>query len=212
MRAVNGRWSPHKSLRSWKNDRLQLTIINMNKFALGCGGLIAILLVIVVVAAIAIGGSYNRLVRLQQAVDQSWAQVQNVYQRRADLIPNLVNTVSGAANFEKSTLVEVTNARASAAVSSRTRAVERRTVTFASGLRALPGSKSEPELSQSAGAIGRNREPNFRRARQLQHDRAGLQRGGAQFPDELDRGHAWFSAETVLHCATGRGKAAGGAI
>src|SRR5919201_1410242 len=85
----------------------------MNKFALGCGVLIAVLLFIVVVAAIAIGGSYNRLVRLQQTVDQSWAQVQNVYQRRADLIPNLVNTVSGAANFEKSTLVEVTNARAS---------------------------------------------------------------------------------------------------
>jgi LemA protein len=85
----------------------------MNKFALGCGVLIAILLVVVVVAAIALAGSYNRLVPLQQAVDQSWAQVQNVYQRRADLIPNLVNTVSGAANFEKSTLVEVTNARAS---------------------------------------------------------------------------------------------------
>src|SRR5437773_5478214 len=85
----------------------------MNKFAVGCGIVVAILLVIVVVAALAIGGSYNRLVRLQQAVDQSWAQVQNVYQRRADLIPNLVNTVSGAANFEKSTLVEVTNARAS---------------------------------------------------------------------------------------------------
>src|SRR5512140_3933453 len=85
----------------------------MNKFALGCGVLIAILLFVVVVAAIAIGGSYNRLVRLQQAVDQSWAQVQTVYQRRADLIPNLVNTVSGSANFEKSTLTEVTNARAS---------------------------------------------------------------------------------------------------
>ena len=85
----------------------------MNKFALGCGIVIAILLFVVVVAALAIGGSYNRLVRLQQAVDQTWAQVQNVYQRRADLIPNLVNTVSGAANFEKSTLVEVTNARAS---------------------------------------------------------------------------------------------------
>src|SRR5205814_6642914 len=55
----------------------------------------------------------NRLVKLQQAVDSQWAQVQNVYQRRADLIPNLVNTVAGAANFEKSTLVEVTNARAS---------------------------------------------------------------------------------------------------
>src|SRR6266513_5119609 len=112
-RAVNGRWSLRKSLRSWKNDRSQLSIIIMNKFALGCGVLIAILLFVVVVAAIAIGGSYNRLVRLQQAVDQSWAQVQNVYQRRADLIPNLVNTVSGAANFEKSTLTEVTNARAS---------------------------------------------------------------------------------------------------
>src|SRR5437867_12588749 len=86
---------------------------DMNKFAIGCGVVLVILLFIVVVAALALGGSYNRLVRLQQSVDQSWAQVQNVYQRRADLIPNLVNTVSGAANFEKSTLVEVTNARAS---------------------------------------------------------------------------------------------------
>jgi LemA protein len=87
--------------------------ILMSKFTMGCGVLLAILLFIVVVAALALGGSYNRLVRLQQTVDQSWAQVQNVYQRRADLIPNLVNTVSGAANFEKSTLTEVTNARAS---------------------------------------------------------------------------------------------------
>src|SRR5213592_1071574 len=86
---------------------------DMNKFAIGCGVVLVILLFIAVVAALALGGSYNRLVRLQQSVDQSWAQVQNVYQRRADLIPNLVNTVSGAANFEKSTLVEVTNARAS---------------------------------------------------------------------------------------------------
>src|SRR6266404_6022671 len=85
----------------------------MNKFAIGCGGLVVILLFIVIIGALALGGIYNRLVRLQQGVDQSWAQVQNVYQRRADLIPNLVNTVSGAANFEKSTIVEVTNARAS---------------------------------------------------------------------------------------------------
>jgi LemA protein len=85
----------------------------MNKFAIGCGGVVVILLFILIVAALAVGGIYNRMVKLQQAVDQSWAQVQNVYQRRADLIPNLVNTVQGAANFEKSTLVEVTNARAS---------------------------------------------------------------------------------------------------
>ncbi len=85
----------------------------MNKFAIGCGVVVVILLFIAVVVALALGGTYNRLVRLQQSVDQSWAQVQNVYQRRADLIPKLVNTVSGAANFEKSTLVEVRNARAS---------------------------------------------------------------------------------------------------
>ena len=85
----------------------------MNKFAIGCGGIVVILLFVIVIVALALGGIYNRLVRLQQSVDQSWAQVQNVYQRRADLIPNLVNTVSGAANFEKSTIVEVTNARAS---------------------------------------------------------------------------------------------------
>src|SRR5215211_5283073 len=85
----------------------------MSKFTMGCGVVFAILLFIVVIAALALSGSYNRLVRLQQTVDQSWAQVQNVYQRRADLIPNLVNTVSGAANFEKSTLNEVVEARAS---------------------------------------------------------------------------------------------------
>jgi LemA protein len=85
----------------------------MNKFAIGCGGLVVIVLFVVFVMALFFGGTYNRLVRLQQSVDQQWAQVQNVYQRRADLIPNLVNTVAGAANFEKSTLVEVTNARAS---------------------------------------------------------------------------------------------------
>jgi LemA protein len=85
----------------------------MNKFAIGCGGVIVIILFIAFVIALFFGGTYNRLVRLQQSVDQQWAQVQNVYQRRADLIPNLVNTVAGAANFEKSTLIAVTNARAS---------------------------------------------------------------------------------------------------
>ncbi|MBI2512707.1 MAG: LemA family protein [Opitutae bacterium] len=73
-------------------------------------GLLAALVGIVAIAAI---GSYNGLVNRSQAVDAQWAQVQNVYQRRADLIPNLVATVSGAANFEKSTLTEVTSARAS---------------------------------------------------------------------------------------------------
>ncbi len=58
-------------------------------------------------------GTYNGLVGKQQGVDAGWAQVLNQYQRRADLIPNLVKTVEGSANFEKSTLENVTNARAS---------------------------------------------------------------------------------------------------
>src|ERR1700740_3045434 len=85
----------------------------MNKFAIGCGGLLVILIFMVFVVGLFFWGTYNRLVGLQQGVDTQWAQVQTVYQRRADLIPNLVNTVAGAANFEKSTLTEVTNARAS---------------------------------------------------------------------------------------------------
>ena len=57
-------------------------------------------------------GSYNTLVTLREGVNQSWSQVENQYQRRADLIPNLVNTVKGYANFEKSVLTDVTEARA----------------------------------------------------------------------------------------------------
>src|SRR5438128_8221218 len=85
----------------------------MNKFAIGCGGLVVIILFIVFVIGLFFWGTYNRLVTLDQTVNKKWGDVQTVYQRRADLIPNLVNTVQGAANFEKSTIVEVTNARAS---------------------------------------------------------------------------------------------------
>lgn len=85
----------------------------MNKFAIGCGGLLLILLFAAFVVGLFFWGTYNRLVTLDQNVNKKWGDVQSVYQRRADLIPNLVNTVQGAANFEKSTLTEVTNARAS---------------------------------------------------------------------------------------------------
>jgi len=74
---------------------------------------IGILAVIVIAGVLYVSGSYNGLVNRAQAVDAQWAQVENVYQRRADLVPNLVATVSGAANFEKSTLTEITEARAS---------------------------------------------------------------------------------------------------
>ena len=75
---------------------------------------------LVVVAVIVIGlvvwgvGVNNQLVSLEQNVNEKWAQVQNVYQRRADLIPNLVETVKGFAAQERTVLNEVTQARASA--------------------------------------------------------------------------------------------------
>ena len=77
---------------------------------LGC---LAIVVVALIVLALAAMGTYNNLVGLSQATDAQWAQVESSYQRRADLIPNLVATVQGAANFEKSTLEAVTAARAS---------------------------------------------------------------------------------------------------
>ena len=85
----------------------------MNKFTFGCGGVLLVFVLIAVIFTIMAMGKYNTLVKLDQGVNQSWAQVQNVYQRRADLIPNLVNTVKGAADFEKTTLIAVTEARAS---------------------------------------------------------------------------------------------------
>ena len=82
----------------------------MKKFAYRCGKFSLLLLMLFGVTGC---GTYNRLIMLEQTVNKKWADVQSVYQRRADLIPNLVNTVSGAANFEKSTLTEIANARAS---------------------------------------------------------------------------------------------------
>ena len=79
------------------------------------GKILAIVLVIVLVFFVITGVSgYNRVVKLDQGVSQSWSQVENQYQRRADLIPNLVETVKGAANFEQETLTRVIEARAKA--------------------------------------------------------------------------------------------------
>ncbi|MBU3676656.1 MAG: LemA family protein [Chitinophagaceae bacterium] len=69
---------------------------------------------VVLVLGFWIASRYNSLVPLDEQVNKSWANVQNQYQRRSDLIPNLVNTVKGAANFEQKTLTEVIEARAKA--------------------------------------------------------------------------------------------------
>jgi LemA protein len=74
---------------------------------------VGIIVVIGIMLALSVSGVFNRLVTLEQNANAAWAQVQNVYQRRADLVPNLVNTVRGAASFERETLAEITEARAS---------------------------------------------------------------------------------------------------
>src|ERR1051326_4930378 len=76
---------------------------------LGCVG--ALILAVIILGGWLIGVR-NNLVTLDESVNQQWAQVESQYQRRYDLIPNLVRTVQGAANFEKSTLEAVVNARA----------------------------------------------------------------------------------------------------
>ena len=77
---------------------------------------IIIIAIVAVILILVVGmvGSYNKMVTAEENVSQSWSQVENVYKRRADLIPQLVATVQGAANFEKGTLNEVVEARAKA--------------------------------------------------------------------------------------------------
>jgi len=72
--------------------------------------LIAVAVVLFLMISSAIG-KYNTLVTMEEGVDAAWSQVENVYQRRADLIPNLVATVKGVAEFEKETFTAVTEAR-----------------------------------------------------------------------------------------------------
>jgi LemA protein len=76
--------------------------------------ILAVIAVLALLVYSSISGSYNKMVTMQEGVTAQWSQVENVYQRRSDLIPNLVNTVKGYADFEKETLTQVIEARAKA--------------------------------------------------------------------------------------------------
>jgi len=80
----------------------------------GCLIAVAIVVIIIVILISNIIGMYNNMVKLDEGVKEKWSQVENVYQRRYDLIPNLVNTVKGYAEHEKETFKAVTEARAKA--------------------------------------------------------------------------------------------------
>ncbi len=85
----------------------------MNKLLLGCGAIIGIILLVLFLIMGTVGGIYNGIQVKNQAVQTAWSNVESQYQRRYDLIPNFVNSVKAAANFEKSTLTEIAEARAS---------------------------------------------------------------------------------------------------
>lgn len=125
-------------------------------------GALAIVIGLIVIVVFTAMGTYNRLVDQQEGVDTAWAQVLNQYQRRADLVPNLVKTVQGSADFEKSTLEAVTNARASVGKISvdPSKAPDEATLQrfqeaqgqFSSALsRLLVVSENYPDLKASAG-------------------------------------------------------------
>ena len=76
--------------------------------------MIIVIVAVVLVLFFWVKGMYNSMVRMDEGVSSAWAQVENVYQRRADLVPNLVATVKGYAEHESSTLEAVVNARAKA--------------------------------------------------------------------------------------------------
>lgn len=92
---------------------MEVLIMN-KKIAVGCGVVIAVVVLFVIIFVLYGIRSYNNMVQLDEGVKEKWSQVENVYQRRLDLIPNLVETVKGYAAHERETFQAVTEARAKA--------------------------------------------------------------------------------------------------
>lgn len=92
----------------------QIIAMNKRKILIGCATVLVAFIVFAVVMGVSLVRSYNKMVVLDEQVQAAWSQVENVYQRRADLIPNLVATVKGYATHEEETLTNVIEARAKA--------------------------------------------------------------------------------------------------
>jgi len=84
------------------------------KIMFGCLGILALLLLVAVFAGLYLKNNYNQMVQREEIVKEKWSQVENVYQRRLDLIPNLVSTVKGYAAHEKDTFTKIAEARSKA--------------------------------------------------------------------------------------------------
>ena len=184
------------------------------------------LIVIAVILLAAVGalvwgvGVNNDLVRSEVDVNEKWAQVQNVYQRRADLVPNLVETVKGFAAQERTVLEEVTKARASVAgMQGDPRGPERpqgapevpggpgsagRSAQPASRHRgALPRTQVQPELPRPPEPARGHREPDRRRAPALQRGGARVQHAPARFPASMVASFRGFKDKAFFEAAAG---------
>jgi len=106
-RTNNGNLSVNQSLESNLYLAITQSNINMKKGTIILLGVAALFLLLIFNGC----GSYNNMVKQRNNTEEAWAKVQSKYQRRYDLIPNLVNAVKGSANFEKSTLTEITEMR-----------------------------------------------------------------------------------------------------
>ena len=157
-----------------------------------------------VAAMLALSGcGYNDLQRQDEGIKAAWSEVLNQYQRRADLVPNLVNTVKGYAAQEQTVLTEVTNARANVGAIKATPELVNDPVAFQKFIKAqseLTGALSrlmlvvgELSAAQVRCAVPRpavaargHREPDHRRAQPLHQVGAGVQYDGALVPDQPD--------------------------
>ena len=176
-------------------------------------------LLIILVPLLALTGcGYNDFQRLDEQTKSAWSEVLNQYQRRADLVPNIVATVKGEANFEQETLTKVVEARAKATSMQVTPETLNNPEAFAKFqqaqgelssalsrlmvvVRALPRPEGQPGLPRPAGAAGRHREPHHGGAQPLHPDGAGVQRAGAQLPDQPDGHGVRLQAQAQLHGA-----------
>ena len=172
---------------------------------------------VLAVAALALSGcGYNDIQRDDEQIKASWSEVLNQYQRRADLIPNLVNTVKGFAQQEQEVLTQVTEARARVGSIQATpetdqrsggvrkvpagagRAVER-AVAPAGGVGELSAAEIGRELPRPAGAARRHREPHHRGAQPLHQVGAGIQHAGPHVPDQPDRDDVQLQGQAEFH-------------
>lgn len=150
------------------------------------------LLIVVILGVFSLSScqGYNNMVEKQEAVTAQWGNVENAYQRRADLIPNLVATVKGYAEHEQETFRQVTEARAKATqitvnpeqlteeslqISAGTGSAESGAGTSVAYSGKLPRTKSKSKFSCIAGRTCRYRKPNFGGKKQIQSGGSGLQ-------------------------------------